>query len=193
MFNSLEKYPSLSSTHKILDQIFIDYGEQMDSMESMRNAEDPLEAFLNDLKSFSCRYAAYDWFTKQAEQPDLMIRRGLKPAEPLPRTLGLFDERGMPLEQQQRQCWLKLQTWLQRDDEMLEFFFPEGLNVEEEAMLRADLEMLKKQPWSPQALVASVLNDWPENQPQRDFSFATAQDEILAACQAFLNTVDSGA
>ncbi len=146
----------------------------------------PLEDFIHALEAFGYRCAAYDWFSEQAEQPELMIRRGLRPAEPLPPALGLFDRRGMPLERQQRDCWLKLRGWLRNDDEILAFFFPEGLDAEEEGVLRSDLKILKKQPWSPQAFVDAALDDWPKDQMQRDFSFDVAQDEMLAACQVFL-------
>lgn len=158
---------------------------------SSMDAEQVSEDFIPALESFGYRYATNDWFSEQAEQPELMRRRGLHPAEPLPRALGLFDPRGMPLERQRRDCWLKLQAWLQSDDEVLAFFFPEGLSADEEAVLRSDLEILKTQPWSPHAFVADALDNWPEHQAQRDFSFAAAQEEMVAACRAFLAATEN--
>lgn len=144
------------------------------------------------LDLFGYRCAAYDWFTEQAENPDLVRRRGLIPGEPLPRSLGLFDERGIPLERQDRQSWLALQTWLNDDDAVLAFFFPEGLTAEDNNLLRNDLAILKQQPWSPHAFLRGALAEWPEQQRYRDFSFETAQQEMLGACDVFLTQAGTG-
>lgn len=143
------------------------------------------------VERFSHYYAAHDWFAEQAEDPNLMTRRGLRPGEPLPRTLGLFDERGMPLPQQQRSHWLALQQWLSDDDQVLGFFFPEGLSPDDDALLRADLAILKGQPWSPHAFIDASLKDWPESEPYKDFSFDNAQQEMLNACQVFLDATEA--
>lgn len=144
------------------------------------------------LDLFSHRYAAHDWFTEQAENPDLVRRRGLIPGEPLPRSLGLFDERGIPLARQDRQSWLALQAWLNDDDAVLAFFFPEGLTAGDDRLLRSDLAILKQQPWSPHAFLSAALAEWPEQQRYRDFGLETAQQEMLMACEQFLGQTESG-
>lgn len=53
---------------------------------------------------------------------------------------------GLPLPRQDRRNWLKLQAWLQDDDAMLGFWFPEGLSAEDEKQLRDDLAIVKRQP-----------------------------------------------
>ncbi|OAI18502.1 hypothetical protein A1507_09080 [Methylomonas koyamae] len=144
------------------------------------------------LDLFGHRYATHDWFTEQAENPDLVRRRGLIPGEPLPRSLGLFDQRGIPLVRQDRQSWLALQAWLNDDDAVLAFFFPEGLTAGDDRLLRSDLAILKQQPWSPHAFLSAALAEWPEQQRYRDFGLETAQQEMLMACEQFLAQTESG-
>ncbi|ATG91151.1 NACHT domain-containing protein [Methylomonas koyamae] len=148
--------------------------------------------YISAFELFSHRYATHDWFTEQAENPDLVRRRGLIPGEPLPRSLGLFDERGIPLERQDRHSWLALQAWLNDDDAVLAFFFPEGLTAGDDRLLRSDLAILKQQPWSPHAFLSAALAEWPEQQRYRDFGLETAQQEMLMACEQFLAQTESG-
>lgn len=154
--------------------------------------EDIESTFISAFELFSHRYATHDWFTEQAENPDLVRRRGLIPGEPLPRSLGLFDERGIPLARQDRQSWLALQAWLNDDDAVLAFFFPEGLTAGDDRLLRSDLAILKQQPWSPHAFLSAALAEWPEQQRYRDFGLETAQQEMLMACEQFLGQTESG-
>jgi len=119
-----------------------------------------------------------------------MQSRGLRPGEPLPKELGLFDDAGMPFVQQQQANWVQLRLWLDNDDAVLEFFFPQGLEPKDEAVLRKDLGILKQQPWSPQAFVQATLDHWPEGE-DLDFSHATAEQRMVQACEAFLQAAES--
>ena len=137
------------------------------------------------LERFGHQYAAYNWFQEQAENPNLMRLRGLRPGEPLPKALGLFDDQGMPFAKQHKENWKQLSLWLGNDDKVLNFFFPEGLGHEDEAVLRKDLEILQQQPWSPQAFMKVTLDHWPEGE-DLDFSYANAERRMVVACEAFL-------
>jgi len=174
--NLLSKSPNISPTLE----------EKLSLCEVSTRENLTLESFNRSLELFLYRYASRDWFLEQAEESDLMRRRGLRPGEPLPRELGLFDERGMPLPQQDRRNWLKLQTWLQDDDAMLKFWFPEGLSAADEQQIREDLAIVKQQPWCPQAFIKAALDEWPKDKPFWDFRFETAEQEMLAACEAIL-------
>ncbi|GAB6142155.1 hypothetical protein JCM14076_28840 [Methylosoma difficile] len=143
------------------------------------------------LESFTYHLSAQDWFGEQAENPELMLSRGLQAGQPLPKALALFDERGMPLPQQARASWQELQRWVYDDNAVLDFYFPEGLSPEDEALLREDLAILKTQPWSPHAFVDAALQQWPESEPVKDFSFETAQAKMLAACEALLQAANT--
>ncbi len=144
------------------------------------------QSFLKACSLFFYRISTHEWFTELAADPDLTRRYGLRPGEPLPRELGLFDERGLPLPRQYRSNWLKLQTWLQDDDAMLKFWFPEGLSVEDDLQLRADLAIVKRQPWCPQAFIEAALAEWPAEKAYWDLGLEAAEQEMLAACEAWL-------
>jgi len=148
-----------------------------------------LEPFALSLEKFSYHYAAHDWFKEQAEDPDLMRSRGLRPAEPLPVELGLFDEQGLLLATQQRENWLKFQAWLENDEAILSFTFPDGLNPDEKQSLLDDLALLRQQPWSPQAAVKAILEDWPDTEPTRECSLAASEEMLLEASRRFLKEV----
>jgi len=141
------------------------------------------------MESFGYRYASFDWFKEQAEEPDLMCRRGLQPNQPLPAALGLFDEQGLPLATQQRRHLLQLQDWLEKDDEILDFTFQDKLTPTKRKSLKEQLNRLRQQPWSPQAGVAAILADWPEEQETRVCTIEAAEAELLAACERFLAAV----
>lgn len=145
-----------------------------------------IEKFSRAFEYFGYKYASHNWFLEMSEDPDLVRRRGLRPGEPLPKSLGLFDENGMPLERQNRESWLKLRHWLDDDDAVLEFFFPEGLAPQDETVLRGDLAILKQQPWSPQAFVQATLDAWPSDGSDLDFSYARMEQDMLEACEKFL-------
>ncbi|MCP4648228.1 MAG: hypothetical protein GY852_10945, partial [bacterium] len=131
-------------------------------------------------------YAAHDWFNEQAESPDLMKSRGLRPGEPLPAELGLFDNQGRPFPVQHRSNWEHLQKWLENDNAILQFFVPEGLSKQDRQLLETDLAILKKQPWSPQAAVKAILADWPENEPERPYSMENSEARLMEACDALI-------
>ncbi|MCI5123854.1 MAG: hypothetical protein D3925_05100 [Candidatus Electrothrix sp. AR5] len=75
-----------------------------------------------ELEKFGYRYSAYDWFLEQAESPDLMQRRGLRPGQPLPPKLELFDDKGLLRSPLKRQAIVNLHNWLQDDQQILLVF-----------------------------------------------------------------------
>ncbi len=139
---------------------------------------------------FDQRLAAWDWFTEQRDDPDLMRRRGLQPGEPLPRELALFDDTGLPLPQQERSHWLRLRRWLDDDDAVLNFVFPDGIDSEDEKVLRGDLERLKTRSWSPQAAVNAILADWPEDQETMNITLTAGEKPLIEACDRLLAELD---
>ncbi|ANE56239.1 NACHT domain-containing NTPase [Methylomonas sp. DH-1] len=187
-FSELLTFPQIRSDFKILSHL----EECNKKLKSGDLSADVKNAFHKAFDLYGYRYSAHDWFTEQAESPDLARRRSLIPGEPLPRSLGLFDERGIPLARQDRQSWLALQAWLNDDDAVLAFFFPEGLTAGDDRLLRSDLAILKQQPWSPHAFLSAALAEWPEQQRYRDFGLETAQQEMLMACEQFLAQTESG-
>ncbi|MCP4698905.1 MAG: NACHT domain-containing protein [Gammaproteobacteria bacterium] len=135
--------------------------------------------------------AARDWFQQQAQDCELARRRGLPPGEPLPRDLKIFDEQGVPKEKQERAKWQGLRKWVDDDRAVLEFMRrTREVTKEEEKDLRAQLAIVRGQAWSPQKMIDAVLADWPENEPERDFSLVRAEQELLRACNEFLETAD---
>lgn len=148
-----------------------------------------MDTFLFSLECFLYRHAALDWFAEQTESPDLIKRRGLRLCEPLPEKLGLFDHRGMPFPVQKRENLLRLRRWLDDDDAVLEFFFPEGLPEKWKKHLRSDMEILKKQPWSPQAALDAVLEEWPETEPEKPYTQEYADEMLSKACDEFLESI----
>lgn len=142
------------------------------------------------LSHFGLRQASLDWFDEQATNPDLARRRGLRPGEPLPRHLGLFDDEGRPLTVQKRGAWLKLRRWLDDDEAVLSFAFPEGLSVADRELLLSDLAILRRQPWSPQAGIDAMLEDWPEDEPERVITLEVAERRLLAACEKALKEIE---
>ncbi|MDL2270003.1 hypothetical protein LJC71_06285 [Desulfosarcina sp. OttesenSCG-928-A07] len=107
---------------------------------------------------------ALDWFDEQAKNPKLMEQRGMKPGEPLPAYLGLFDTRGFPLPEQKRENWIALQNWLNDPEAILSFCF-EGkeLSALDREILLDDLEYLKTCSWSPHEAVRIAVENWPKN------------------------------
>jgi hypothetical protein len=141
------------------------------------------------LEIFGYRFAALDWFAEQAEDPDLMRRRGLRPGQPLPPELGLFDAAGRIRERLERESLVRLRAWLEDDNAVLTWFFPEGLSTEDDKDLRGQLHILHHyqrsdgghgQPWSPIAALDAVLADWPEDLPTRQVTLAAAERDLLA-------------
>ena len=142
------------------------------------------------LSRFRSRHAARDWFLEQSEDIGLATRRGLRIGEPLPKELGLFDEKGIPHEIQKRENWVRLREWIDDQDAVFRFFFPDGLPAEEYEFLKSDLELLYKQPWSPQKGLDAALEDWPEDEPERDLSVETAEARLEKACDEFLKRIE---
>nr|VFJ89887.1 MAG: hypothetical protein BECKLFY1418B_GA0070995_101726 [Candidatus Kentron sp. LFY] len=145
-----------------------------------------LDRFVLELERFGYRFAALDWFAEEAEDPELMHRRGLRPGEPIPKGFGLFDEDGHPLEKWPREGLVKLRRWLDDDEAVLDWTFPEGLPAEERDNLLAELARLRRRPWSPQAALDAALADWPETEPRREVSLAAAERPLLAVIEAIL-------
>jgi len=155
------------------------------NVESLMQEQGRRDTFDSAIERFGYHYAALDWFQEQAENPDLVLSRGLRPGEPLPKILGLFDDKGIPFDQQHKENWQQLLLWLNDDDAVLAFFFPEGLEPADETVLRKDLGILKQQPWSPQAFVQATLDQWPVGK-DLDFSYAEAERRMMEACEVFL-------
>ena len=135
---------------------------------------------------FGYRHAALDWFDEQAEDPALMKARGLRPGQPLPPKLGLFDADGRPRSPLPRTALVALGEWLRRPDDILAWFFPKDLSAVDRADLLEQLAILDRQPWSPQAAVAALLQDWPEDEPERDTTLAAAEAPLIALLQELL-------
>lgn len=142
-----------------------------------------------ELARLAYRCAAPDWFAEQAEDPDLMRRRGLRPGEPLPREFALFEPDGRLRNTLPRSGLLQLRDWLANDDAILAWTFPAGLCSADEAHLRSELHTLHHyerpdgahgQPWSPLAAIEAALADWPADQATRDVSLAAAERDLLA-------------
>jgi len=144
----------------------------------------PTDVFLIALERFNYYHAAADWFQEQADNPDLMRRCGLRPGEPLPRELELFDERGLPLTTQHRDKLPKLLDWLNDDEAVLDF--AQITDQQQRATLRPHLQQLRTQPWSPQAAVQAILTGWPEDRPIIEDYPQFAEAQMLAACEALL-------
>jgi hypothetical protein len=147
------------------------------------------------VEAYALRIAALDWFNEQAEDPDLMRRRGLRPGQPLPPEFGLFDDTGRPNPQMPRAGVVRLREWVDDDDAVLGWFFPEGLSAEDDKDLREQLHILhhyerpdgeRGQPWSPKAALDAVLADWPEDEPFREVTLEAAERDMIAALDALL-------
>ncbi len=145
--------------------------------------------FASALETYGYRYAALDWFDEQAGDPDLMRRRGLRPGQPLPPESGLFDADGRIRQQVTREAVVRLRAWLEDDDKVLNWFFPEGLTEEIRTDLLGQLHILhhyrrpdggRGQPWSPIAMLDAALADWPEAVPTREMTQVAAERELLA-------------
>jgi len=144
------------------------------------------QAPFSALMSFSLHEAALDWFAEQADNPELTTLRGLRHGEPLPRQLGLLDERGLPHPVQQRQSFEKLRGWLQDDEAILSFVFPEGLSREDRKLLLDDLAILHQQPWAPEKAVEALLADWPREEKERELTPEVAERRLVEACEEAL-------
>ena len=141
---------------------------------------------------FAYNWAAWDWFSEQVENPQLVIKRGGRVAEPLPKELGLFDEQGLPYTQQKWFNLVKLQAWASNPDNWLAWVFPEGLNAADEALLRADIAELQPHDWSPDGFMEAVLADWPEDQAEQDWSLETREQAMRQVIEQFLQEQGAG-
>jgi len=167
------------------------------TMSALSRAENKIHALQKDeelrvataLETFTHRWIAHDWFAEQADDPDLMRRRGLRPGEPLPREFALFEPDGHLRDTLPRSGLIQLRDWLANDDAILSWTFPAGLSAADEQHLRAELHTLHHyerpdgghgQPWSPLAAIDAALSDWPETEPTRDVSLAAAERDLLA-------------
>ncbi len=141
---------------------------------------------------FAYNWAAWDWFSEQVENPQLVIKRGGRVAEPLPKHLGLFDEQGLPHVQQRRSNLIKLQAWAKSADNWLAWVFPEGLSSQDENLLRADIAELQTHDWSPDGFMEAVLADWPEDQAEQDWSLETREQALRQVITQFLQAQGAG-
>ena len=140
------------------------------------------------LETYCYRWAALDWFREQSEDVGLAQRRGIKNKQPLPTELGLFDAEGMPLPTPERANVERLLEWLE-DDERVIAFGAADATAEELEIIRADLEILRHQPWSPANFVRAILADWPADQPTMDCSLAAADAELGKQSELLLSAI----
>jgi len=145
-----------------------------------------LERFVIALELTGLRHAAHLWFDHQANDPDMMRRRGFEPGIPLPPKLGLFDESGRPHRVRQRESYVRLRTWVEDHDAFLEFLFPDGPNPADREIILADLKQLQQQPWSMERCLDAVLADWPADEEERDLSVEAMEPELVRAAEALL-------
>jgi hypothetical protein len=168
-----------ASTKQLVDRVFAS------------SADFPfLASVLRALSACGLRFAGLDWFEEQSENPDLTRLRGLRSGEPLPRRLGLLDNTGRPLPTQRREGWVALQEWLRDDEAILAFAFPEGLAADDREVLLADLEILRKQPWSPEKGVEALLKDWPKREKEWLITMEEAERKLREACEEILRKVE---
>ncbi|CAK0778217.1 hypothetical protein CCP3SC1_940006 [Gammaproteobacteria bacterium] len=144
------------------------------------------EQFSLALERFGYRYAALDWFAEQADHPELMLARGLRPGQPIPPEFDLFDAQGHPRPQWPRTALVRARAWLEVDENLLNWTFPEGLPEGERQDLLGQLALLRSQPWSPQAALDALLSDWPENEPEWGTTLADAEVPLLRVCEQIL-------
>jgi hypothetical protein len=111
----------------------------------------------------------------------------------VPRDLGLFDDQGYPLPIQERERWARLRAWLDDNRAVLDFVFPSGLPKDDRRCLEQDLELLKRQPWSPQAAIDAVLEDWPASEPRRPYGREVSEQRMIEACRRLLEEAKPGA
>ncbi|MDM8515044.1 hypothetical protein QUF76_02505 [Desulfobacterales bacterium HSG16] len=167
---------------------------KMSIVENYINKHNPykevLLSFYQALERYFYHYAGQDWFAEQSESPEMVKRRGHRIGEPLPKHLNLFDENGIPLEEQKRENLLKLKNWLDNDNEILKFFFPKGLPAQDRKMLLSDLALLKTQAWSPQAAVRAILADWLEDEPVRTCSMKNSEAMLEKACDDLIKKLN---
>ena len=159
-------------------------------IDSDKITEAQFDAWVSALENYCYRWAALDWFREQSEDTGLAQRRGIKNKQPLPAELGLFDAEGIPLPTPQRANAERLLEWLE-DDERVIAFGAADATAEELKIIRADLEILRHQPWSPANFVRAILADWPEDQPTMDCSLAAADAELGKQSELLLATVKS--
>jgi hypothetical protein len=79
-----------------------------------------------------------------------------------------------------RAKWLRLREWLDNDDAILEFFFPQGLPSEDRGLLQQDMALLREQSWD------AALADWPENEAERPYTLEHAEAALIEACDEFM-------
>jgi hypothetical protein len=88
-----------------------------------------------------------------------------------------LDEAGRPLPALSRQSFIDLRGWLDNDEAILGFLFPDGLPRDDE-QLRADLAMVRRQPWSPQSAIDAMLKGWPKKEKEREFTLEAADRRL---------------
>jgi len=124
------------------------------------------------------------WFDEQAEAPALMTARSLRPGQPLPQELGLFDDSGRLRSPLPRSALQALEAWLGDHDAILDWVFPDGLAPDDDQDLREQLAILAGQPWSPRAAVGAALADGSEQLAERDTSLTAAEAPLIAVLEA---------
>ena len=162
--------------------------EQLLRTDDEKITDEQFDAWELALEKYCYRWAALDWFREQSQDVGLAQRRGIKDKQPLPAELGLFDSEGMPLPTPERAKVERLLEWLE-DDERVIAFGAADASAEELKIIRADLEILRHQPWSPANFVRAILADWPEDQATMDCSLAAADAELGKQSELLLAAV----
>ncbi|WP_146203444.1 NACHT domain-containing protein [Leucothrix pacifica] len=132
---------------------------------------------------------AWDWYIEQSEIPELLVNRGGRTNEPLPFELGLLTTKGLPKQIQKRENILKLQKWVDDNENWLSFVFPkETLPIETRKLLLEDIEDLKKCDWSPYAFIKAIISDWPENKKTFNCSFKASEKRLSKSIDTLFST-----
>lgn len=106
---------------------------------------------------------------------------------PLPRQFGIFDDKAVPHNIQKRERFVALKKWVSSDKNILEFAFPDGLEKSEQRILLDDLRDLRGQEWSPFSFLDTILESWPENIPEQNWSEENRYSDMMDSCQHVLD------
>ena len=142
---------------------------------------------INKTLSSVCHFTAKNWFYEQSENQQLSTNRGILDQEIIPQSIGIFDAKGIPLNQQTRGSWIKLKDWLSDNDSILDFVFPEKLDDEEYYQFTAELDILREQPWSPMNIVDVTLSEWDKNQEIREIDSDKIAEDLLSEIKNYID------
>ncbi len=131
---------------------------------------------------------ALDWFDEHAGDPDLIHRHGLRPGQPLPPELRIFDPSGRTKEQRPRESVVRLPPGWRTTRRCSADSSRRGCRRRCAGTSRSSSGILhhdqrpdgeRGQPWSPIAVLDAALADWPEHQSTREVTLAAAERDLL--------------